>query len=164
MPRHHTDDPGMRAKDIADHAEKEAWKETGDASESIRLSQVVYQQSLVELAGRPEEKKRPEDFRFPVFGTQGGGLARKFGNTLIFVTKPDCPGLDVGDTVPEEWDFQPANKAARYQIDDEQADLDQGFSDFFNMAFDMADHGKISLDQVGQFFPAEVVARNSKPK
>lgn len=61
--------------------------------------------------------KDVEDYRFPVYATQGGGLARFVGDTPIFVTKPDCPGLDVGDEVPEEWDFVPANKLARQEIE-----------------------------------------------
>lgn len=56
------------------------------------------------------------EYNYPVFGTQGGGLAREVNGQLIFVTKPDCPGLDVGDDVPKEWDYQPANELARQQL------------------------------------------------
>ena len=54
-------------------------------------------------------------FNFPVWGTQGGGLVREVGNTYFFVTKPDCPGLDVGDDMPEEWGVVPANELARLE-------------------------------------------------
>ena len=54
---------------------------------------------------------------FPVYGTQGGGLAREVNGTYVFVTKPNCPGLGVGDVVPREWDLQPANAAARQECD-----------------------------------------------
>lgn len=54
-----------------------------------------------------------EQYNFPVFGTQGGGLARREGSRYVFITKPDCPGLDVGDEVPKEWDLAAANKPAR---------------------------------------------------
>ncbi|MBI4155793.1 MAG: hypothetical protein HY507_01000 [Candidatus Zambryskibacteria bacterium] len=62
-------------------------------------------------------------YNFPVFGTQGGGLVREVSpNKFIFVEKPDCPGLDVGDFMPEEWDYQPANHAAREVLDQEALD------------------------------------------
>lgn len=59
-------------------------------------------------------------YNFPVFGTQGGGLAREVKGQYFFVTKPDCPGLDVGDEVPAEWDLIPANDLAREGILQEQ--------------------------------------------
>jgi hypothetical protein len=51
-------------------------------------------------------------YQYPVWGTQGGGLAREVNGTLIFVEKPNCPDLDVGDEVPKEWDTIPANHLA----------------------------------------------------
>lgn len=70
-------------------------------------------------------------YNFPVFGTQGGGLVREIktgkGYTYIFVEKPDCPGLDVGDTMPEQWDLIPANQQARDAINDEQFGEDDLF-------------------------------------
>ena len=63
------------------------------------------------------------EYNFPVFGTQGGGLVREIktgnGYTYIFVEKPDCPGLDVGDTMPEQWDIIPANRQAREALGEE---------------------------------------------
>ena len=56
------------------------------------------------------------EFKFPVYGTQGGGLARQVGGKLIFVEKPSCPGLDVGDEVPEEWSVVAANDKARREM------------------------------------------------
>ncbi len=62
------------------------------------------------------------EYNYPVFGTQGGGLAREVRGQLIFVEKPDCPGLDVGDDVPAEWDYQPANELARELLRQEELD------------------------------------------
>ena len=52
-------------------------------------------------------------YDYPVYGTQGGGLVREVNGAYIFVEKPNCPGLDVGDTMPTEWDIIPANTQAR---------------------------------------------------
>ena len=44
-------------------------------------------------------------YNFPVFGTQGGGLVREVSQNpfvYVFVEKPDCSGLDVGDTMPKD--------------------------------------------------------------
>ena len=43
------------------------------------------------------------EYKYPVWGTQGGGVVRDVNGTYIFVEKPDCPGLGVGDEMPEEW-------------------------------------------------------------
>ena len=51
-------------------------------------------------------------YDYPVYGTQGGGLVREVGGIFIFVEKPDCPGLDVGDKMPGEWGIAPANQLA----------------------------------------------------
>lgn len=62
------------------------------------------------------------EYRFPVFYTQGGGLVREVSQNpyrYIFVEKPDCPGLDVGDYMPKEWSLVPANKSARDLMNDE---------------------------------------------
>jgi hypothetical protein len=56
-----------------------------------------------------------KDYNYPVYGTQGG-LCRFIGETGIFITKPDCPGFDVGDEVPQEWDMLPANDLACQEI------------------------------------------------
>lgn len=60
------------------------------------------------------------EFNYPVFGTQGGGLVREVNGKFIFIEKPNCPGLDVGDEMPAEWDYQPANELARSQLQDEE--------------------------------------------
>ncbi len=57
------------------------------------------------------------EYKYPVWGTQGGGLVREAGGTYIFVEKPNCPGLDVGDEMPEEWGIIPANGLARQDFD-----------------------------------------------
>jgi hypothetical protein len=68
-----------------------------------------------------------QEFNFPVYGTQGGGLARKSDGNYYFVTDPDCPGLQVGDKVPDEWDIVAANSLAREEAareDEEKDDFD----------------------------------------
>ncbi|MBI2482011.1 MAG: hypothetical protein HYV76_00320 [Candidatus Vogelbacteria bacterium] len=60
-------------------------------------------------------------YKYPVWGTQGGGLVREVNGTYIFVEKPDCPGLNVGDEMPEEWGIFPANSCARNEM--ERAEL-----------------------------------------
>ena len=63
----------------------------------------------------------PREYKFPVFGTQGGGLVREVTPShYVFVEKPDCPGLDVGDDMPKEWGIAAANNAAIQLIEDEQ--------------------------------------------
>jgi hypothetical protein len=62
-----------------------------------------------------------EKYSFPVYATQGGGLARYVGDTCIFVeAPPDCMGLSVGDPVPREWSTCAANEAARNEMLDEE--------------------------------------------
>ncbi len=61
------------------------------------------------------------DYDFPVWGTQGGGLVREVGaNQYIFIEKPDCPGLDVGDYMPAEWGIIPANSLASESAENEE--------------------------------------------
>lgn len=67
--------------------------------------------------------KTGKTYNYPVFGTQGGGLVREVSQSPfihVFVEKPDCSGLDIGDTMPKEWDIVPANQAARDLVDHEQ--------------------------------------------
>lgn len=52
------------------------------------------------------------EYPFPIWGTQGGGIVRESGSGYIFVTKPDCPDLDIGDAMPDEWGLIPANDLA----------------------------------------------------
>ena len=60
-----------------------------------------------------------------LWGTQGGGLARMGANgTFYFVTDPGCPGLAIGDKVPEEWGLVPVNSGARELCNDADDFLD----------------------------------------
>lgn len=65
-----------------------------------------------------------KEYPFAVFATQGGGLVREVktdkGFIYIFVEAPDCPGLGVGDFMPEEWGIVAANRQAREEIDEDQ--------------------------------------------
>ena len=59
---------------------------------------------------------REKAYDYPVFGTQGGGLVREVSQGpfifYVFVEKPNHSGLDVGDTMPKDWDIIPLNQAA----------------------------------------------------
>lgn len=62
----------------------------------------------------PVERNLDTEFPFAVYGTQGGGLAKFAGNTLVWVELPkNFPEFHLGCEVPVEWDYQPANKLAR---------------------------------------------------
>mgnify|MGYP001578523602 FL=1 len=73
------------------------------------------------------------EFNFPVWHTQGGGLARQVGDQYIFVEKPhDSVGVDIGDFMPEEWGLHPANELAHrqmQQMDDADAEYDRAYSE-----------------------------------
>jgi hypothetical protein len=63
-----------------------------------------------------------QEYDFPVYGTQGGGLVRRSGDHYVFVEKPNCPGLEVGDKMPDEWGLAPANQAAREEMSETDDD------------------------------------------
>ncbi len=125
MTLHHTDDPGVRAKDIANGEEMRVWKATGDAKLSDQAGRIAYRQALTELAG--VSAFDPERCNFPVYAPQGGGYARKTedGGFVFIVSPPSFPELKVGACVPSAWDIQPANKPARQELNKDQ------FSDDF---------------------------------
>lgn len=60
-----------------------------------------------------------KEYNFPVYGTQGGGLAKYEGNTLVWVEPPteDFPDMKVGDPIPEEWGTAAANQRAQNEAD-----------------------------------------------
>ncbi len=63
-------------------------------------------------------------YKYPVYGTQGGGLVRNVNGVYIFVEKPDCPGFDIGDTMPDEWGIVAANNEAREEIENIYCDYE----------------------------------------
>jgi hypothetical protein len=69
-----------------------------------------------------------EKYNFPVFATQGGGLAQKLGKSFVFVEAPDCPGLSVGDLVPEEWEIAATDDQSRDALVEGDS-FDEPFSD-----------------------------------
>ena len=69
-----------------------------------------------------------QKFNFPVYATQGGGLARRVGEVYVFVTDSDCPGLGIGEIVPQEWDLIPANGQAQTEMSERDFNED----DFYN--------------------------------
>lgn len=87
-------------------------------------------------------------YRFPVWGTQGGGLVREFNGTYFFVEKPKVPGLDVGDEMPKEWDLIPANDLAR-EADraEQQAFFNAGVDELFQTL------ERMGRDERMSFFP-----------
>lgn len=57
--------------------------------------------------------KNPDEYPYPVFHTQGGGLVREVGERMIFVERPpDFPNIDIGDEIPAEWGIHAANQLA----------------------------------------------------
>lgn len=56
-------------------------------------------------------------YSYPVWVTQGGGLVREVKGTYIFIEKPNCPGLDVGDEMPDEWGIISANEHALREME-----------------------------------------------
>lgn len=84
-------------------------------------------------------KADEREYQYPVFATQGGGLVREVNGKFIFVTDPDCPGLHIGDEMPVEWDYQPANQLARSQIEREEFSQDDD-SHWGQIRSDYLDH------------------------
>ena len=65
--------------------------------------------------------KSVQEYQFPVWGTQGGGIVREAGlGRYIFVEAPkDFPNLHEGDTMPEEWGISAGNNLAKDVMDGE---------------------------------------------
>lgn len=101
----------------------------------------------------------PKEYGFPVYGTQGGGLAQRSGNDYYFVEAPGHSGLNNGDKVPSEWGIVPANAAAR-QDDDDQRLFNAGVDELFGVLLDLRASGKVSNAEAEAFFPDEVKNRN----
>ena len=91
-------------------------------------------------------------YDFSVWGTQGGGLVRAEGGGYVFVEKPDCPGFDVGDRMPEKWSTVPVNEHARNQSAD-QAEFERGIDSFCDLLMERVEAGETSLSQARDFFP-----------
>lgn len=66
-----------------------------------------------------------KEYPFPVWATQGGGLVQEVTpNVFIFVeAPPEGFGLGIGDFMPKEWDYLPANKLAQEALTQEREDL-----------------------------------------
>ena len=63
-------------------------------------------------------------YNFPVYATQGGGLARYVQGTLIWVVPPkDFPCMQVGDEVPQEWGTVLATGIGTDEEEEEEEDL-----------------------------------------
>jgi hypothetical protein len=52
-------------------------------------------------------------FAYPVWGTDHGGLVRKFNGRFVFVEAPNHSALAFGDPLPGGWQLHPANEAAK---------------------------------------------------
>ena len=94
-----------------------------------------------------------DKYPYSLYGTQGGGLARREGSRFIFIEAPDITGLEVGDDVPDQWDLIPANKNAR----DENA-FNQDLDAFFTEAEHQVETDQMALVSLGNLFPAEMMA------
>lgn len=96
------------------------------------------------------------NFNFPVWGTQGGGLVREVNGTYIFVTKPDCPGLDVGDEMPAEWGIAPANDLALQ----DHSEMDAGLAEFYSALTAAVVSDKITHEEARFFSPDSIRSRH----
>lgn len=97
------------------------------------------------------------EYGFPIWGTQGGGLVREVNGVYVFViAPPNCPGLGVGDTMPDEWGITPANEAAHDEVrwtDEDRRVFEEDSDLFFGKLFEMESQGEISLADIRGFFP-----------
>jgi hypothetical protein len=93
-------------------------------------------------------------YAFPVYGTQGGGLARKDGDKFFFVEAPDeIMNLKVGDEVPHEWGIVPANEHAHneeYALD--MKGTDPELVELFQLVLD----GRLTWDDVKDSVPEKL--------
>lgn len=72
-----------------------------------------------------------QEYDFPVWGTQGGGLVKQEGDHYVFVEPPaDFPAIKIGDRMHPEWGLAPANEHAR-------AELEAEFPDDFDVMGDV---------------------------
>ncbi len=92
------------------------------------------------------------EYSYPVYGTQGGGLVRWDNDTFIFVEKPGCPGLGVGDEMPKGWGVTPANEHARQAMNAAE-EYNRGLEEFFDRAIAKAESGVMPYKQIERFFP-----------
>ena len=63
-----------------------------------------------------------QEYDFPVYRTQGGGLVKEVDGKLVWVETPNSPAfayMNVGDEMPEDWDITPANELARKELIDD---------------------------------------------
>ena len=59
------------------------------------------------------ERQAMNKYDYPVYATEGGGLARYQNGLLVWLEPPMAfPEMQVGGLVPEIWGWAPANKAA----------------------------------------------------
>jgi hypothetical protein len=92
---------------------------------------------------------------YAVFTTQGGGRVREFGGQFFFITKPSCPGFSVGDAMPPEWGIAPANRLARAAMAafGDEVEFAQDVERLFDILFEKAEAGEISVEKIREFFP-----------
>lgn len=67
-----------------------------------------------------------EQFPFPVYATQGGGLVKEIAGSGVyrFVTDTGIPGYGIGETMPADWSTFPANRLAREMAKEQADELD----------------------------------------
>lgn len=98
------------------------------------------------------ELQMAQDYNFPVYGTQGGGLAREVNGKFIFVEAPpgNFTNLTVGSEVPEEWSMVPANESARRSLDHEDLNDSEASLAF---VFEEVLNGKMTVDDALRYVP-----------
>lgn len=61
-------------------------------------------------------------YAFPIYTTDYGGKMKRVGSSFIFLEKPNFPGFEVDDVMPEDWQVFPANKLAEDDINERFVD------------------------------------------
>jgi hypothetical protein len=85
-----------------------------------------------------------QEYNFPVYGTQGGGLVRRSGDHYVFVEVPNWGNFNIGDTMPDEWGIASANQLALSETDPDIDPFDDdydGDGDDYNRESSIPDAG-----------------------
>ena len=81
------------------------------------------------------------NYDFPVYRTQGGGLVKEVDGKLVWVETPTSSAfarMKIGDEMPEEWDIAPGNELARKELiqddipDSLDAEMEEALQGFAN--------------------------------
>jgi hypothetical protein len=59
-----------------------------------------------------------------IFSTYHNGFVRRVGDRFFFIEKPNFPGIEVGDELPDDWELVPANEETLAAIERQIPDND----------------------------------------